>query len=386
MNDLEERLHGIDRLTPPPDLMARAQAQASQPTYQRPQQRRDRTHRYATIAVALAIGLAGVLALVLAFSRRADSSQISPASSLRGSIVYATVPWPDDPGQIYTMHADGSHASRLTTDGASYSSVTVSPDASRLAYVRDVSGSNESPGSEGIYVANADGSDATQIYEFHGTPVGILELEWSPDGERLAFVQVSMHSGPVSDWSYKLWMVGVDGSDPHAVSDARITSFSWGPSGDELAVTVELANGDQTGSEIYVMGDDGRGLSPVTPWADLGHPVWSPDGRWIAFAQSWGQDKRGVVAIVRPDGSALHAVPNRKNGTYPLAWSPDSASILVDGGLHGECSTQVTYLDGQSVELMHGTTVLGVDPRDLQAGETPQATGDPCVQSASWVG
>jgi hypothetical protein len=39
---------------------------------------------------------------------------------------------------------------------------------------------------------------------------------------------------------------------------------------------------------MYVVGARGRGLRRIGPANDAMHPVWSPDGRWIAYGGDFG--------------------------------------------------------------------------------------------------
>lgn len=57
------------------------------------------------------------------------------------------------------------------------------------------------------------------------------------------------------------------------------------------------------------------------------NPVWSPDGKWIAFiSDKTGEDE---VYIIKPDGSSLTQITNNaKSYRYELKWSPDSKYLL----------------------------------------------------------
>ncbi len=56
-------------------------------------------------------------------------------------------------------------------------------------------------------------------------------------------------------------------------------------------------------------------------------PIWSPDGKWIAFiSDRTGDDE---VYIIKPDGSALTQLTNdAKSYRFELDWSPDSKYLL----------------------------------------------------------
>jgi hypothetical protein len=386
MPDLNERLRGIDRLSPP-DLLSEARFKAEQASSGRSGVAATPMRRLATIVVALMLGLGGVAALFLAFGRE---QRTEPAAPVPERIVFSSLIFPDAPGQIYAMAPDGSDLVQLTRGTESYSSVSVSPDGERMAYVRlDLdAGSGGGPGPEGIYVANADGTDATEVFRSGETPQSILEIQWSTDGRSLGFVLQSIPPGESSeaDWTYELWVMGADGSDPHPVSDDRITSFSWSPAGDRLAVTKETVAGDRSVDDIFVIGLDGSNLARLTSQGASRNPIWSPDGQRILFAEGWVPNGPRVM-VMRVDGSEVEPLPVRYDGwTEPLAWAPDSEQVLVSGGDdRHRCSTLVVSVDGGATSvLLEGTTPLAT--RFLGPGETPSSIGDPCLQSASWSG
>jgi serine/threonine protein kinase len=61
------------------------------------------------------------------------------------------------------------------------------------------------------------------------------------------------------------------------------------------------------------------------PTVAIGVPIWSPDGRWIVFVSSKGNDRFAFgLWLVRPDGSELHQLVSRGLGA---AWSPNGEEI-----------------------------------------------------------
>jgi len=58
---------------------------------------------------------------------------------------------------------------------------------------------------------------------------------------------------------------------------------------------------------VYVVNRDGTDRVRMTTDAHSdGLPVWSPDGRWIAFRSD--RDGTWAIYVVRPDGSGLRRV------------------------------------------------------------------------------
>jgi Tol biopolymer transport system component len=386
MPDLNQRFRGIDRLSPP-DLLSEARVKAEEGSSGRSGVAATPMRRLATIVVALAFGLSGVAALFLAFG---DEQRTEPGAAVPARIVFSSLIFPDAPGQIYAMAPDGSDLVQLIRGAESYSSVRISPDGERMAYVRleRDAGSGGRPGPEAIYVANADGTDATEVFRSSETPQSIVELDWSPDGRSLGFVLRSIPPGKSSeaDWPYDLWVMSADGSDPRRVSDDRITSFSWSPTGDRFAVTKETFAGNRSGDDIFVIGLDGSNLARLTTQGASRDPIWSPDGQRILFAEGWGPDGPRVM-VMRADGSDVEPLAVRYDGwTEPLAWAPDSQQVLVRGGNdRHQCSMLLVSVAGAATSvLLEGTTPLAT--RSFGAGETPSAIGDPCVESASWSG
>src|SRR4029079_15986916 len=124
------------------------------------------------ISIALTTCAALVIALGVALPLRAlghlgEDAPPRPVGSVPPSmpqrIYFSTLSGPDDPGRIYTMGPDGSDLVRLTEGDADYSSVSISPAGTRMAYVRFLSEADAAGHeTEGIFVAGIDGSSPAE--------------------------------------------------------------------------------------------------------------------------------------------------------------------------------------------------------------------------------
>ena len=101
-------------------------------------------------------------------------NEFAPAWSLKGTMIAFTGIQGANMSQIYVMNPNGSSQKKLSSDpAASDTNPAWSPDESKIAFHRDSAQS-------GLYVMNADGTNATRIGE------GDYPA-WSPDGTKDRF-------------------------------------------------------------------------------------------------------------------------------------------------------------------------------------------------------
>jgi Tol biopolymer transport system component len=104
---------------------------------------------------------------------------------------------------------------------------------------------------------------------------------------------------------------------------------SWSPDGKKIAFlddpTVRRSPLAKQNPEIYVVNADGTGLNRLTNnrvWDQV--PLWSPDGKMIAFVTIRNGDRE--IYVMNPDGSGqrnvsrIHGRRIRDVGLF--AWSP----------------------------------------------------------------
>ena len=322
-------------------------------------QRRARRRRVATSLLALAIAMGSLGLLLKAFNGTARGP-VDTSTSLVPRIVFATVTWPDAPGQIYTMRPDGTHLQQITSGGAEAIEPAVSPDGSQIAFLRFERTSGP-PGSfhEGIYVMNVDGSNMREILRTGAPqPISVLQLAWSPDGTQIGFVRWLNEGGSEA---HELWIMNSDGSDAHRLVDRQIESFSWSPDGSSIAFTDVSVRDTRFVWDISIMDSDGSNVRALTHDGQSRLPAWSPDGTSIAF-QRW--IRQGVTHVYRLSSTNPDAEPQpvwtEDTAFDSLTWSPDSSAIAINtvDGKNG-CAIVTVMLDR---DLVDGARITHAGP------------------------
>lgn len=203
--------------------------------------------------------------------------------------------------QIWRMTADGKGEQQVTRSPYPALFPDFSPDGRRIAFQANDGG----PAGEDIFVVSARGGKARRLT---GAPGNDEFPVFSPDGKTIAFV--SERKGAAQIWL----MDAGDGKDQRALTrDAtRKLEVDWHPDGRRLAYA---ASGD-----IWVMKTDGSGQRNLTrsPQPENG-VAWSPDGRQIAYIRRDRANR--FLYVMNADGSRKHSVGIGRATLVP-AWQP----------------------------------------------------------------
>ncbi len=123
------------------------------------------------------------------------------------------------------------------------------------------------------------------------------------------------------------------------------------------ASTIAFVRRDGGHAEIYVVRSDGSGLKRLTHSASgVSHdPIWSPDGRKIAFMHF----PEASLWVMNRDGSGQRLVGESEAGlpAATFAWSPDGTKILFTVWRQSQAKAPRCHL---IVDSADGSTQLGL--------------------------
>jgi len=277
------------------------------------QRARRRRRIYAASAALVALV---VVAVSSAVDRSTQPDTASPALAARSSgLAGAATPkiaYIREPlhmgygGVLWVMNRDGSRRQRLAP---AFPGMRWSPDGQKIAFT---AWSDKTPASD-VFVMNADGSGKERLTSDPGWESGVA---WSPDGQKLAFARVR------DGRKFEIYAMNTDGSEQRRLtSEAWGGEHAWSPVGDKIAF-VSRRDGN---AEIYVMNADGSQLRNLTR-NTVGdrNPVWSPDGRRIAFENNW------QINVMNADGSGQRRLTRNGGRNFAPAWSPDGQKIAFE--------------------------------------------------------
>jgi Tol biopolymer transport system component len=147
------------------------------------------------------------------------------------------------------------------------SAVAISPDGKYLAY-SDKTGTYLRLMSTG------------EVHPLLSKNTDVQFLAWYPDSTQLLAAWSSSQATKMG-----LWMLSILGGSPRQLSDEG-WSASVSADGSQIAY-LKSAGFGETGQEIWLMRADGTEQRKIISLSEDGtvfaSPVWSPDGRWIAY-------------------------------------------------------------------------------------------------------
>jgi PKD repeat protein len=202
----------------------------------------------------------------------------------------------------------------LTNHRAAYWAPAWSSDGAKIAFASTRDGAAE------LFVINADGSSVVRLTDrigFNGQPV------WSPDDLRIAF------GCEVEIGNQDICTIRPDGSGLIRLTadSARDYGAAFSQAGDRIAFVT-----DRFGSETIAVLDDGGTVRGVIQGTS---PAWSPDDTRIAF--TYGGD---VFSVSAAGGTAVNVTKDGL-GYYAPVWSPDGRDVAFGGtsvaGYTGTC-------------------------------------------------
>ena len=265
---------------------------------------------------------------------------------------------------IWAASPDGSHQRRLTRVPSFFSDW--SPGGRRIAF--------DFANGTGVHLATMDPNGRHTRRLTFGT--GIQEIpRWSPDGRTITFDASAKLPGQPG-FHTSIWTIRPGGTGARQLTRGGFdVEPVYSPDGRRIAFGRITHDAQIATVALFVMHADGTHLRQVVPSTfGLEHPDWSPDGRWITFDIA-PEAPRAAVLAVHPSGSGLHTI--RRSGNrfelFKPVWSPDGRKFLV--GCH-DVQAQIDKLcvmnaDGRNLHIVVATP----DPVNFPAWGTHLPAG-----------
>jgi Tol biopolymer transport system component len=331
--------------------------------------RKQRNRRIGAFVVAAVLAIAAIVITTNVLEREHTRIPATPPSP-NGRIVFGRFE-NDDSEYLSTMNPDGTDVRALSASvqGSNFGDTPVegscmswAPDGSKILI-----SSQAVPSGIGLATINPDGTGYSVLDTPTDTGVSFYGCgAFSPDGTRLVL------DGSTGSRKSGIYTVRAsDGGDLVRLTPQPGMHPSYSPDGTQVvfeAADPHLSYGSHgSGSEGYppgsllVMNADGTGLHRILPPAFFASaPVWSPDGRWLAFA-----GPHCMSFIVHPDGSGLQQIPLGSDAGLRCArdasWSPDGTRLVFVGVLSGSQGSELFTIreDGTDLEQITHTRSIG---------------------------
>jgi Tol biopolymer transport system component/imidazolonepropionase-like amidohydrolase len=253
-------------------------------------------------------------------------------------------------GQLWTVPAAGGKARPLTNavrDVAEDLDPTFSPDGRSILF------RGERNGRTGLWLIDVSSGAIHQLTQLSNADGFDGNASWSPDGKSIAFVHALPPDGAGSRWRMAAMLLDVTTGNAREISFTGIQNpilqgLAWMPNGKAVAFVVRGAPGE-LGGRVWTVDAGGGEAAPLTEESSrVIAPVFSNDGRRIAYfspdndgrMQVWVRDVHG--------GAPKQLTSNKDVTTTHVRWIRGDGALIysADGRLW-----TVAAGGGQPVEI-----------------------------------
>lgn len=285
---------------------------------------------------------------------------------------------PDIPGAPLELNTQGVRVE--------WTAHTWSGDGKYIAFNEDPQKEvtkEENKGNQGIYIVSSNGGSPKKVYEnYRDARTVNYRISLSPDGKTLAFSDVDLERN-----EQHIYKIAVDGGVPKQLVDAQAREPVFSPDGRMIAFVEDEYLG-RGGGDLWVVSAQGGTPNLMANAKNASSPIWSPNGDMIVFLDRG--DKRNQIKFIpiRVNGESAGEMitidaPEGITGIWLLAgWSPDNkiGAIFEKGGETGLYTLPTK--GGKAMQVSQGAG----QPRWSPDGKRIFCVNFPNERSGAWQG
>lgn len=203
-----------------------------------------------------------------------------------------------------------------------------------------------SAGRHSLWVADADGGNATELLVSPNSAEPIISPAWSPSGSQLAYVSFESRKPDIYVWDMQTRRASLMASFRGSNS-----APAWSADGRSIVATLSRDGGSQIYAIDAVLRGEPKRLTQSNS-IDT-EPICSADGRWIYFVS----DRGGSPQIYRmaPTGGAAEWVTTGQRYNISPAISPDGRYLAFVARIDGAFKLHLMDLTSRSVRALTDT-------------------------------
>jgi dipeptidyl aminopeptidase/acylaminoacyl peptidase len=311
---------------------------------------------------------------------------------------------------IWIVPADGSAAPKQLVDEAwSASAPRWSPDGKSIAFtsgrvMTDSTGTTgtqqPAPGRAQLWTVAVTAGSPRRV---SNVPNGVSACTWSPNGTQFVCLSRTgpsdtLNTGPersdvrhYTSITYKfndtgwyddkrshLWVIDAASGAARQITSGDAwndTDPQWSPDGSRIAFVSNRTGkefDEGRNSDIWTVPVGGGNLTKISTSPDRdASPVWSPDGKTIAFVSAEDEDAPQQLYVTEGVGGGTPRLVSKSLDLIPgnLQWAENGKALFFDTGVKGEL--HVFRVDVPTGTIRQVTT----GPRGVRASSISPASG-----------
>lgn len=209
----------------------------------------------------------------------------------------------------------------LTTFAGSKDYPAFSPDGKRIAF--SWNGGTQGSDEHQIYIKPVGDGDPVQLTN---SPHNDILPAWSPDGRRVVFAR-EQTPGQVFR-SHDIYIISPDGRNERKIVEGCWLGASWSPDGATIALAhVPTESKPLASGGIFLQSlESGKVVELTSGHADH-DPVFSPDGKWVAFERNFIGVASEILLIPARGGNPKQLTFDRRplNG---VTWTANGRELV----------------------------------------------------------